>query len=79
MFSALIDSSAERWLSGVAVDSGVGDLLRAEPCGVKLSNAAETGVKAGVLLGETDPEANVLKLRYSSLLSVGLIQLKSTS
>ena len=61
MFSALIDSSAERWLSGVAVDSGVGDLPRPEPCGVKLSKAADTGVRAGVVLGETDPEKGMLR------------------
>ena len=53
MLSALIDSSADRW-SGVAEDSGVGDLEA--PDSVKLSSAAETGVSAGVVLGDIDPE-----------------------
>ena len=53
MLSALIDSSADRW-SGVAEDSGVGDLD--EPEIIRLSSAAETGVNAGVVLGEIDPE-----------------------
>ena len=52
VLSALIDSSADR--SGVAEDSGVGDLEA--PDRVRLSSAAETGVNAGVVLGEIDPE-----------------------
>ena len=53
VLSALIDSSADRW-SGVAEDSGVGDLE--PPDSVRLSSAAETGVRAGVVLGDIDPE-----------------------